>query len=144
MNEMMDVQNGKTKENKARRVIPTNNPFHSLKINNYLFAVLGLVLLLGTCQTAKALDFWSTSGKVTASGEAVTLTGSDPNEIKGWVTIKQIMVAYKVSWEEFSLKFNIPTGTNQDTALKDLENVVPGFSLTAVRAWLQEAKARTH
>jgi len=64
--------------------------WRSLRLNLYLYAALVLALFLGTIQAAKLAGVWSTSGKVTASGEQVQITGADPAEVKGWMTVKDV------------------------------------------------------
>ncbi len=120
------------------RVIPTHNSWRSLRVNIYLYAVIGLLLFLGSCQASQSMGWWSTSGKVTSTGEQVTATGADPSEIKGWMTIKEVLDAYKVPWEEFSKQFNVPADTSLDSPINTLEKSAPGFSVTNLRTWLTE------
>jgi hypothetical protein len=120
------------------RVVPTHNRWRSLNVNIYLFTLIGLLLFLGTCQASQSMGWWSTSGKITSTGEKVTATGTDPAEIKGWMTIKEVLAAYKIPWEEFSKQFNIPPGTSLDSPLSSLEALAPGFSVTNLRTWITE------
>ena len=120
------------------RVVPTNNKWRSLNVNIYLFTLIGLLLFLGTCQASQSMGWWSTSGKVTSTGEKVTATGTNPAEIKGWMTIKEVIAAYKIPWEEFSKQFNIPADTSLDSPLSSLEAAAPGFSVTNLRTWLTQ------
>jgi hypothetical protein len=110
--------------------------WRSIRVNLVVYAALVLVLFLGVIEAAKLAGIWSTSGKLTASGEQVQLTGTDPAEIKGWMTIEEVITAYKVPKEQFYAQFAIPADLPLDTPLKDIEALVPEFSVTAVRDWL--------
>ncbi len=110
--------------------------WRSVRVNLLAYAVLVLVLFLGVIQAAKLAGVWSTSGKLTASGEQVQITGADPAEIKGWMTIEQVITAYRVPKDLFYAQFQIPTDLPVATPLKDIEPLVPDFSVTAVREWL--------
>ncbi|MEW6142722.1 MAG: hypothetical protein AB1597_06120 [Chloroflexota bacterium] len=123
------------------RVIPTRNRWRSLPVNIFLFILIGLALFLGTCQGVQSLGWWSTLGGGTGS-EKATITGTNPEEIKGWMTIKQVIDAYKVTPEEFFKQFNIPAGTSPETPLNQLEKIVEGFSVTTVRDWLKVRAAK--
>jgi len=75
---------------------------------------------------------------VTTSGEQLQITGSDPAEIKGWMTIQDVITAHQVSEEEFYARFKLPADLPLETPLKEIERVVPDFSVTIVRDWLAE------
>ena len=116
---------------------PSRPPrWRSIRVHQVVYAALVLVLFLGTIEGAKLAGVWSTSGKVTASGEQVQITGTDPAEVKGWMTIEEIITADKVSKEQFYAQFTIPVDLPVATPLKDIEPLVPDFSVTAVREWL--------
>lgn len=109
-----------------------------VRVSLHLYAAVVLVLFLGTVQAAQRAGFWSTSGKVTAGGAQVQITGTDPAEVKGWMTISAVITAYRVPKEEFYAQFGLPADLAPDTPLKEIEPIVPDFSVTAVRAWLAE------
>jgi hypothetical protein len=110
--------------------------WRSIRVNLYLYVALVLVLFLGVIESAKLAGVWSTSGKLTTSGEQVQITGADPAEIKGWMTINDVITAYRVPKEQFYVQFQIPADLPLATPLKDIEPIVPDFSVTAVRDWL--------
>src|SRR5690349_3762835 len=89
--------------------------WQSRRVNLYLYAALVLALFLGPIQAAKLAGAWSTSGKVTASGEQVQITGADPAEIKGWMTIEQVITAYQVPKQEFYAQFKLPADLPLET-----------------------------
>lgn len=110
--------------------------WRSIHVNQYLYAALILVLFLGTIQGAKLAGVWSTSGRVTAGGEPVQITGADPAEVKGWMTIEDVITAYRVPREELYARFKLPADLPVETQLKAIEPIVPDFSVTDLRAWL--------
>jgi hypothetical protein len=110
--------------------------WRSIRVNLAVYAALVLVLFLGVIESAKLAGVWSTSGKLTASGEQVQITGADPAEIKGWMTIENVITAYHVPKDQFYAQFQIPADLPVATPLKDIEPIVPDFSVTAVRDWL--------
>ena len=57
-----------------------------MRVNSYVYGLLAVGLFLGVIFGAEAMGMWSTSGKVTGSGEKVTATGANVEEIKGWMT----------------------------------------------------------
>lgn len=122
--------------NPAVPVTPTSQRWRSVTIHPYLYAALGLLLLFGTIQASKAIGFWTTSGRVTGTGEAVVLTGNDPLEIKGWMTIEQIAAAYDLTPDELKAGVGIPSEVADTSELKEVEKLVPGFSAQRVRDWL--------
>jgi hypothetical protein len=68
----------------------------------------------------------------------VQVTGADPAEIKGRMTAKDVIMAYQVPKQEFYAQFKLPAELPVETPLKEIEPVVPDFSVTAVRDWLAE------
>lgn len=120
-----------------RAGVPTQPPrWWSIRVNLVVYAALVLVLFLGVIGSAKLAGVWSTSGKLTVSGEQVQITGTDPAEIKGWMTINDVITAYQVPKAQFYARFQIPANLPITTPLKEIEPLVPDFSVTAVRDWL--------
>lgn len=111
-----------------------------MRINPFVFGVLALAIFMGTILTAQANGFWSISGKATASGEKIVATGTNPDEIKGWMTLGEISQAYGVTMGELASKFGIPADTQPTTQVKELESDT--FSPELLRAWLKERMAR--
>ena len=102
-----------------------------MKVNKYLLPVLAVVLLLGTVWVAKAAGLWATGGR-----DQIMLDDSgrpDPQGIKGWMTLRQVSETYGVPLEDLYALIGVPAGVSPDTALKELEALVPGFSVWQVR-----------
>jgi hypothetical protein len=110
-------------------------------INPYLYAALGLLMILGTVQVAKVTGQWATTGRVSGTGERVVITGTDPYELRGWMTIEEVTTAYRVPIPEFYAVFGIPPETPANRQLKELETVAPGFAIENVRTWLAQRSA---
>lgn len=120
------------------KVMPTRNRWKSLNVNIFIYMLVGMMLFFGTCAGAQSAGWWSTSGKVKITGEKVTATGVDPAEIRGFMTIREVLSAYNVTWDEFRQQFNLSTETSLDSPLNTLEQAAPGFSVTNVRTWLTQ------
>jgi hypothetical protein len=107
-----------------------------MRIHPFIYGVLVLAVFLGTIFGFQAAGFWSVSGKVTASGDAVQPSAVDVNTIKGWMTLEQITNAYGVPQAELLEQFDLPRDTPASTAIKELESDL--FSVTKLRDWLQD------
>lgn len=107
-----------------------------MKLHPIVFGVLALAIFLGTILTAQANGIWSVSGKVSSSGEKVTPTGADPDEIKGWMTIGDIATAYGFSMDELGRQFTLPPDFDPSKQIKEMES--EEFSPGSLKEWLQE------
>ncbi|MCW5882871.1 MAG: hypothetical protein KIS91_18205 [Anaerolineae bacterium] len=120
-------------------IVPTQpRRWKSININLYLYGALAVLAFLGTIWAFQAAGVWSISGKVTASGEKIQVTGADPAEIKGWMKISDVLTAYHLPKEEFYARYSIPQNVSVDAALKDIEANAPSFSVTDLRTWLTQ------
>ena len=107
-----------------------------MRVNPYVYGLLALVVFLGVIFGAQAMGFWSISGKVTSTGEKITATGTNVDEIKGWMKLGDVAQAYNVPLEEIVRVFELPAAVTPDTAIKDLESAT--FTTTGFRTWLAE------
>ena len=103
----------------------------AIRVNKYLIPVLAVITLLGSVWVAKAAGVWQTSGRgqvlLDESGQA------DPMGIKGWMTLNQVSETYGVPLDELYNMIGASTEVPPDTALKDLEKLVPGTEVWALR-----------
>lgn len=106
-----------------------------MKVNPYIYGVLILILFFGVIGGAKAAGVWSVSGKLNAAGEKLAPTGTNPDEIKGWMTLGDVAKAYKVPVAEILAAFNLPADTPADAQIKTLES--DAFSPANLRTWLK-------
>jgi hypothetical protein len=106
-----------------------------MKVNPFVYGLLIIVLFFGVIGGAKAAGIWSVSGKLTASGEKVAPTGTNVDEIKGWMTLDDVATAYKVPVAEILAAFNLPAATPGTEQIKNLESET--FSTANLRTWLK-------
>jgi hypothetical protein len=99
-----------------------------MRVNRFLMPVIVIVALLGTTLIAQAAGLWSTSGKDSTDLENMSAAG-----IKGWMTLQQVMDGLNISKEELYAVGGIPLDISPETALKDLEGVVPDFEISTLR-----------
>ncbi len=106
-----------------------------MRINPFFMPILLIVALLGTTFTAQALGIWSTSGR-----DAVDVTKLTPADLKGWMTLQQIIDGLPISQAELYQIGGIPANTSPTTALKDMESII---SVTTLREKLTAYSAGT-
>lgn len=106
-----------------------------MKVNSFLMPILLIAALLGTTFTAQALGIWSTSGR-----EAVDVTKLTPADIKGWMTLQQVIDGLPISQTDLYRIGGIPADTSTSTALKDLEDII---SVTTLRGKLTVPSSNT-
>jgi hypothetical protein len=111
-----------------------------MKINPIIYGIAVIVIFFGAIGVAQAAGVWSISGKVTAGGEKVQLTSSNPDDVKGWMTIGDVAINFGIPLPELLQAFELPADTPATTAIKDLESDV--FSTTNLRTWLKERTAK--
>jgi hypothetical protein len=107
-----------------------------MKINPFIYGVIVVSVFLGIILGFQQAGMWSTSGKITASGQSVQPSAADVNSIKGWMTLEQVSTTFNVPLAEILFAFNLPADTPAGAALKDVES--DEFSIPALRTWLQE------
>jgi hypothetical protein len=96
-----------------------------MRINPFLVPIILITALLGTVFVAQAAGVWTTSGRTEI--DPATMTAAD---IKGWMTLQQVMDGLQISQSELYAVGNIPVDISPETALKDLEDIV---SVTTLR-----------
>ena len=103
----------------------------AIRVNKYLIPILAVLTLLGSVWVAKAAGVWQTSGRgqvlLDDSGQA------DPMGIKGWMTLSTVSDTYGVPLDELYNMIGASPDVPPDTALKDLEKLVPGMEVWALR-----------
>lgn len=103
----------------------------AIRVNKYVVPVLAVLSLLGSVWVAEAAGLWQTSGRgeilLDESGQA------DPMGIKGWMTLADVSETYGVPLDALYEMIGAGAGVPADTAMKDLEKLVPGMEVWAVR-----------
>jgi hypothetical protein len=101
-----------------------------------LLAVIA-VLVVGT----QTLGVFKTTGRATSStGERVLpTTGAPTADIKGWMTLQQVLDAYPVTREQLYAHFAIPADTTTDTTLSELkESGTSSLDVPTLRSWIDD------
>jgi hypothetical protein len=107
-----------------------------MKINLFVYGIMVLTVFLGVILSAQQLGIWSTSGKVTSSGQAVQPSSADVSSVKGWMTLEQVSTTFNIPVAEVLSAFDLPADTPPSTALKDLESET--LDIPTLRVWLTE------
>jgi polyferredoxin len=97
-------------------------------ITRWAMPVAAVVLLVGAVAGAQTAGLWSTSGRT-----AVNLTQLAPADIKGWMTLRQVIDGTGIPQAELYRLASVPADTPASTALKELEKIVDGFEVSSVR-----------
>jgi hypothetical protein len=105
-----------------------------MNVKPWIYGIVVLALFFGVIGGAKASGMWSVSGKLTGAGEKVRPTGANVDEIKGWMTLNDVSVAYEVPVAEIIAAFDLPADTPGTAQLKSLESTT--FSVSNLREWL--------
>ncbi len=102
-----------------------------MKVHRYVLPLVLIASLLGSVLVAKATGYWSTSGRTKVALDASGV--ADPEGIKGWMTLADVSEIYGIPEAELWSRLNLPADLPADTALKDIEALVGGFEVSAVR-----------
>jgi len=104
----------------------------AIRVNRYWVPIIAVLALLGSVWVAKAAGVWQTSGRgvilVDEDGEA------DPEGIKGWMTLYDVSSVYGVPLQALYTMIGAGPEVPPETTLKDLEKLVEGMEVWAVRA----------
>lgn len=99
-----------------------------MRVNPFLVPIIVIAALLGSSLIAQAGGFWSTSGRTSVNLDNLTAV-----DLKGWMTLQQVMDGMKISKEQLYAAGNIPLDVPTSTALKELEGLVPDFEVSTLR-----------
>ena len=104
-----------------------------MRLNPFFLPLLAMGALLGSVLVAQAQGQWSISGRT-----AVDLQSLAPEDLKGWMTLQQVMDGLGIAQADLYALMNIPADVPPSTALKDLEAIVEGFEVSLLREKLTE------
>jgi hypothetical protein len=110
-----------------------------VRVNKWLLPILALVLILGTVGIAQAAGLWVVSGREMV--DLAQLTGGD--DVKGWMTLQQVADGTGIETTALVAKLGLPADLAPETVLKEIEGIVEGFDITAVRAVVDESLGLT-
>lgn len=103
----------------------------SIPVNKYLMPFLVILALLGSVWVAKAAGMWQTSGR-----DQILLNENgqpDPAGIKGWMTLVDVSETYGLPLDVVYALIGAGADVPSTAAMKDLEQLVPGMEIWAVR-----------
>lgn len=61
----------------------------------------------------------------------------NPEEIKGYMTLKDVSLGTKIDIKEVYKRLEIPESVSEDTKLKDIKNIIPDFEVETAREKLK-------
>ncbi len=103
-----------------------------MKVNPYLMPIVLIVTLFAGVLAAQAAGVWQVTGSTAVI--AVDNTGrGNPDEIKGKMTLDEIVQGYGIPQAELYAALGIPADTPASTQAKDLESLIPDFEIDRVR-----------
>lgn len=100
-----------------------------MKVNKYILPSFTLLALLATILIAQWTGQWITSGKQLVDVNNLTTT----DDIRGWMTLQQVADGFALEVTDLYTLLQLPTDLPPETALKDLEGIIPDFEVTTVR-----------
>lgn len=141
------------------RAVPTSTRLATRRASAIAVPLLAVLLGGGVVLAAQATGHWATTGRDTiaagsgggdgagpASGSGTGAgSGADsaalptsPVDVKGWMTLQQVLDAgfSGVTEEGLRSAFGIPSTVDLATPLKELDGVVSGFDVATLREWL--------
>jgi hypothetical protein len=100
-----------------------------MSVNKFLVPILAVSLFLGTVGVAMANGNWIVSGKQMVDLENLASSA----DIKGGMTLQQVADGLGLSTTELYALAAIPAELPPETALKEMEGMVPDFEVTTLR-----------
>ena len=152
---------------RSARPVPTSARLRSAQVSIWVYALVIVAVFAGSILIGRDLGWFATTGRgTTALGAAVTgspaapgagagqgsesgervapTAGAVPEDVKGWMTLQQVLDAFPVTRAALYQRFGIPATTPTDTTLSTLKEAgdLSGFDIPTLRTWLSEHAAR--
>lgn len=99
-----------------------------MRIHPLVVPVVFISVLLGTVFGASQAGIWSTSGRTSVNLESLSAV-----DLKGWMTLRQVMDGFNIPKDELYQMVKIPGDVPDTTPLKDIEKMVEGFETSSLR-----------
>ena len=99
-----------------------------MRVNPIFVPLLFVFVLFGSVFGSQLLGLWSVTGRT-----AVNVANMTAADLKGWMTLTDVMNGIKISKPELYALMKIPADVPETAALKDLEKIVPGFETSTLR-----------
>jgi hypothetical protein len=103
-----------------------------MRVNKYAMPVLSIAVLIAVVLAAQALGIWQVTGSTTV----IAVDGSgrgNPDEIKGKMTLDEIIQGYGIPQADLYAALGLPPDTPPSTQVKSLESIIPDFEVDLVR-----------
>jgi hypothetical protein len=141
---------------------PTTPRLRSAHLPIWAYALAIVAVFAGTIVVARDLGWFATTGRSTSlsAAESSSLTGPGtgagqgseseervaptsgalPEDVKGWMTVQQVLDAFPVTKASLYERFGIPADTATGTTLSTLKEAgdLSGFDIPTLRTWLGE------
>jgi hypothetical protein len=146
--------------------VPTAPRLRGAHLSTWAYALIIVAVFAGSILVGRDLGWFATTGRAATSlGAAVTgsnpapgtgggqgaeseervapTAGAVPEDVKGWMTVQQVLDAFPVTKEALYERFGIPAGTATETTLSSLKEAgdLTGFDIPSLRTWLGEQSA---
>jgi hypothetical protein len=143
--------------------VPTTPRLRSVHVSVWAYALVILGVFAGSILVGRDLGWFATTGRGTTtlsalgagahaapgtsagqdaeSGERVAPTaGAVPEEVKGWMTVQQVLDAFPVTRAALYQRFGIPADTPTSTTLSSLKESggLSSFDVPTLRTWLTQ------
>ena len=126
---------------KSAHPAPTTTAHASRRIPVLAYLGVALALIGVLVIGSQAMGWFRTTGQMTSStGEKVApAAGAPTSDIKGWMTIQQVLDAYPVTKDTLYTHFGIPADTATSTTLSELkEGAVGSIDVPTLRSWIDD------
>ena len=100
-----------------------------MRVNKWFVPVLAVALLLGTVGVAQATGWWIVSGKSMVDAQNMKSSA----DIKGWMSFQQVADGFGMGTAALYAELGLPADLPPETALKEMEAIIPGFEVSTVR-----------
>ena len=126
---------------KSSHPMPTSTTHGNRRIPVLAYVVVLLAVIGVLVAGSQTMGWFKTTGQMTSSsGEKVApAAGAATSDIKGWMSIQQVLDAYPVTKEALYAHFGIPADTPTTTTLSELkEGAVGTLDVPTLRSWIDD------
>lgn len=104
----------------------------------HLYGVAIIAVFISGIFLFDMAGFWQTSGKVDTDGNKVEATGTSTDEIKGWMTLDEVLKAYGITVEQLEKDLQVEN-IDPSKQLKELaEETDEKISPSVLKEYLSE------
>jgi hypothetical protein len=121
--------------------VPTPTKHGNRRIPVLVYVGVLLAVIAALVVGSQSLGWFRTTGQMTASsGERVApAAGASTSDIKGWMSIQDVLDAYPVTKDVMYAHFAIPADTPTTTTLSELnEGEVATVDIPSLRSWIDD------